>query len=238
VDVEVLADETEVARRGADIAVAALAVRRDPVLLAATGSSPTGLYRELADRRVGGSLDLAALRVAQLDEYLGIPEDDPRSLLGWLTRSVLQPLGVSEDRVIRLAVGESEGGFRDYERAIGDAGGVDLAILGLGPNGHLGFNEPGSGPQSATRAVDLSDESLTSNARYWDGMEVPRRAVTAGMTVILGARRILLVVLGGGKRTILGRVLHEPIGPALPASFLRTHSAATVLADAAAAARG
>jgi glucosamine-6-phosphate deaminase len=239
VDVEVLPGEHDVARRGAELAIAALRTRDEPVLLAATGTSPMGLYRELADRTARGVYDTDGLRVAQLDEYIGITRDDPRSLVAWLLRSIAEPLGVSEDRVIPLRneAGSVDDACREYDRAISDAGGVDLAILGLGPNGHLGFNEPGSTADSPTRAVELTAESLASNARYWESIEVPRRAVTAGMNIILGARTVLLVVLGEHKRAILDRVLHEPIGPLVPASFLRTHPAATVLADEAAMGR-
>lgn len=105
-------------------------------------------------------------------------------------------------------------------------------MLGLGPNGHLGFNEPPSGPEAPTRVVDLSEKSVLSNARYWGGEEsVPRRAMTAGMDLLLGARRTLLLVSGAGKREILRRVVGGPVSPEVPASFLRRMDAVTVLAD-------
>jgi glucosamine-6-phosphate deaminase len=236
VDVVVLPDEAAVARRGADIALAALDLREAPLLLAATGNSPLGVYAEMARRHHTGDVALDGLRVAQLDEYLDLEPRDRRSLLAWAMRAVIEPMGVPAERVIRLPADgrDPEVTARDYERAIAEAGGVDLAILGLGPNGHLGFNEPPSGRDAPTRVVELTPESLESNARYWEGDPVPERAVTAGMTVIMAARRVLLVVLGEGKREILRRLLDDPVGPELPASWLRTHAAATVLADRAA----
>jgi glucosamine-6-phosphate deaminase len=238
VEVVVLPDEAAVARHGADLAVGALRGRERPVLLAATGTSPLGIYAELAARRVAGDEAFEGLRIAQLDEYLDLRPGDRRSLYDWATRVVAEPLGVPPERVIGLA---GDGKKEDeraacaaYERAIGDAGGIDLAVLGLGPNGHLGFNEPPSDRDAPTRIVELAAASLESNARYWDGAPVPRRAITAGMRVIMSARRVLLVVLGEGKHSILGRVLHEPIGSLLPATWLRTHPAATLLADEAA----
>jgi glucosamine-6-phosphate deaminase len=240
VEVVVLPDAAAVAQRGADLAVAALRARERPVLLAATGNSPKGLYRELAARRARGERVFERLRVAQLDEYLDLRAGDRRSLLAWMTRDVVEPLGVASRDVIALARDgvSPEQACRDYTAELNAAGGVDLAVLGLGPNAHLGFNEPPSGPESVTREVELAPDSLESNARYWEGEGVPRRAITAGMDVIMAARRVLLVVLGAEKGRILGRVLHEPMGPLLPASFLRVHPAATLLADEAAIGSG
>lgn len=231
-----LPDEATVARRGADIALAALDLRVAPVLLAATGNSPLGVYAEMARRHDTGDVALDGLRVAQLDEYLDLEPGDRRSLLAWARRAVVEPLGIPPERVIRLSADGRDPAevSREYERAIAEAGGIDLAILGLGPNGHLGFNEPPSGRDAPTRVVELTPESLESNARYWEGDPVPARAVTAGMTVILAARRVLLIVVGEGKREILRRLLDDPVGPELPASWLRTHPAATLLADRAA----
>jgi glucosamine-6-phosphate deaminase len=125
-----------------------------------------------------------------------------------------------------------------YERAVEAAGGIDLAVLGLGPNGHLGFNEPPSDPRSPTRIVDLTEESVESNARYWGGRErVPRQALTAGMSVMLAARHILLVASGERKADILQRALQGPVTAAVPASYLQQAPHVTVIADHAAAAK-
>jgi glucosamine-6-phosphate deaminase len=176
------------------------------------------------------------LRLIQLDEYLGLGEDDPRSLLGWLLRDVARPLRVEDGDVVRLRgdAPDPDAACRAYDAEVGAAGGVDVAVLGLGPNGHLGFNEPPSPRDAPTRVVALAAESLVSNARYWPGQACPPAALTAGMSTILGARRIVLVVAGAHKCSILARLLTEPVGPGLPASFLREHPAATLLADEAA----
>jgi glucosamine-6-phosphate deaminase len=195
-----------------------------------------GLYRELG-RLASSGLDVGAVRLVQLDEYLGIPAEDRRSLYGWTLRGVAGPLGIGPDRIVRLRGDDPdpEAACARYDAAVGRLGGIDLAILGLGPNGHLGFNEPPSPADAPTRVVDLTPESLASNARYWGTeADVPPRALTCGMRLILSARRVLLVAAGAHKREILARALSEAPGPHLPASYLREHPAATILADAAA----
>jgi glucosamine-6-phosphate deaminase len=227
----------EVARGAADDAAEVIRAHRRPTVMFAVGESPVGLYSELAERRRRGVLDTSRLRAVQLDEYIGIAPNDERAFFGWLQREALTPLAISADRTIALR------GYADdpqeecvrYDRAINAAGGLDLAILGLGANGHLGFNEPPSGPDAPTRVVDLADETIESNARYWGGRDrVPTRAITAGMRVILAARRVVLVVTGAAKQEILHRALEGEITPDVPASYLRTVRDVRVYCDRAA----
>jgi glucosamine-6-phosphate deaminase len=194
-------------------------------------------YAEIAARVWKGDFDPSELTVFQLDEYVGVPPNDRRSLGRWLDRSFVVPLGLAEGQVVWLdpLVADLDAECRRYDEAI-HARGLDLAILGLGPNGHLGFNEPPSPADAPTRVVALTPESVRSNAAYWGSeADVPRRAMTAGMAVLLAARRIVLVVAGGHKRDILRSVLHGPASPAVPASFLQRHADAVVVTDAAAA---
>jgi glucosamine-6-phosphate deaminase len=223
---------------GADFVAAVIADRPDATVLVATGDTPMGLYRELAARRQRGELDTSRLRAIQLDEYLGLGADDRRSLYGWMTRAFVEPLGIPAANVIQLPgqTPDPEAACRDFDAAVAAAGGIDLAILGLGPNGHLGFNEPPVVANAPTRVIELTPESLESNARYWGGLDqVPLRALTAGMAMLLAAREILLVVSGAHKREILHRTLHGPITGDVPASYLRQAENVTVLADRAAA---
>ncbi|GAC1432806.1 MAG: glucosamine-6-phosphate deaminase [Chloroflexota bacterium] len=233
----VVADYEAVSRAGADLVAVAITANPTANLVVATGETPMGLYRELARRRRDGHLDTSALRVFQLDAYLGIAPDDRRSLYRWMRESFLDPLDIPPERVVRLPgdAGDPRAACRAYEAALRQAGGLDLSILGLGPNGHLGFNEPPAGPRAPTRVVDLTEESLESNARYWGGRDqVPSRAMTAGMGVLLAARQTLLVVAGERKRHILRRVLDGPPTPDVPASFLAQAAWVTVIADRAA----
>jgi glucosamine-6-phosphate deaminase len=218
---------------GAGLVAGWLADGSAATFLAAVGTSPLGVYNGLAGRCAAGDLDLSGVRVVQLDEYVGVADDDPRSLYGWLARDVAAPLGIELGRILRLA-GDAPDPAAEASRhdaAIAAAGGVDVSVLGLGPNGHLGFNEPPSGAAAPTRVVELAEESLESNARYWGSRSaVPRRAITVGMDRLLAARHTLLVVRGATKRAVLRRLVTEPVDDDLPASHLRAVPGA-ILAD-------
>jgi glucosamine-6-phosphate deaminase len=223
-------DAAALAMAAADLVVETVQARPDAVLLAATGETPMGSYAELGRR----SFDSSRVRVAQLDEYVGIEAADPRSLYGWMRRSLCDALGMGEDRIIRLRPdGDEVSACRAYDAAITAAGGIDLAILGLGPNGHLGFNEPPTDAAAPTREVALTASSIESNGRYFVEA-VPLRARTAGMNLILAARRVVLLVSGSRKADILRRVIDAEPTRWLPASWLHQHPDAIVLADAAA----
>jgi glucosamine-6-phosphate deaminase len=234
----IVADTAEqFSQLGADIVAQTLAGRPDATLLVATGNTPMGIYEELAQRHRAGSVDTSRARVFQLDEYVGVTDEDDRSLYGWTRRSFIDPLGIPHEQVTRLMANGSdpEQARQDYEAAVNAAGGIDLAILGLGPNGHLGFNEPPCAQDAPTRLVDLTEESFVSNAVYWGGRDrVPRQAMTAGMDIIMAARHILVVVMGAHKRDILERTIAGPVTPEVPASWLQGAARVTILADRAA----
>ncbi len=233
-DLVVERDYPTLSQAAADLVADLLTVKPDARLVVATGETPLGLYRNLADRKGPGEVDTSRLRVFQLDEYLGLTVDDSRSLYRWMREAFLEPLAIPDHQVTRLpgdAASPSEA-CREYDQAIERAGGYDLAILGLGPNGHLGFNEPPSDADAPTRVVTLTPESVRSNARYWGGEDrVPRQALTAGMKHLLAARHILLLVSGQGKREILARTLEGPMTPEVPASFLQRAPRVTMIAD-------
>lgn len=209
----------------------------DATVLFAVGESPVALYAELARRRRSGELDTTRVRAIQLDEYLGVGPDNERAFFGWLRQEVLGPLAIPPERTIPLRgdAADIDAECRRYERAVDDAGGIELAILGLGTNGHLGFNEPPSARDAPTRVVDLAGATIESNARYWGSRDrVPRRAVTAGMLVLLAARRTILVVTGRSKHAALTSALLGPATPDVPASYLRDAPDVRVYADRAA----
>jgi glucosamine-6-phosphate deaminase len=228
---------SDLARIAAGLVATALHARPHSRLVAATGETPMATYAELTSLHRAGSFDTAGLRIFQLDEYLGIGPGDRRSLYAWMRRSLLDPLGIPDGDVIRFATdGDAEAACRHYHASVIEAGGFDLAVLGLGPNGHVGFNEPPSGPSAPTRVVTLTPASLSSNARYWGpGAAVPQRALTAGMDLLMASRQVVLVVSGASKRQILWETLHGPIHDAVPASHLRSRPSVFVVADRAAA---
>jgi glucosamine-6-phosphate deaminase len=216
---------------GAAAIAETVAAAPNAAVVVATGRTPMGAYARLARDLPAGAG--SALRVFQLDEYVGVPADDPRSLAGWTTRSFVDPLGVDAGSVVWLdgLADDLDAACRAYDDAVAEAGGLDLAVLGLGPNGHLGFNEPPSDPASPTREVTLSKSSLASNAGYAPGHAVPRSALTAGLGVLLAARRVVLLVSGTRKREIVRRALEGPETPDVPASFLQRHPDLRVVVD-------
>lgn len=233
----VLPDADAVAEAGARRIAEAMAEEPALAVAVATGHSPIATYARLAALRAAGEVDASRLRAFQLDAYRGTPDDDPRSLWGWMRRAFVEPLRLRPDQVERLdadAADPAAEGLR-FDRRIADLGGLGLAVLGLGPNGHLGFNEPPSAADAPSRAVRLAPESVRSNAAYWGGeARVPREAMTMGMGALLGARRVLLLVSGAHKHAVLRAAAEGPVGPDLPASFLRRHPRAVVIADRAA----
>lgn len=216
---------------GAAVIADAIGAAPDAALVVATGRTPMGAYARLA--RDLPARSAVGLNVFQLDEYVGVATDDLRSLAAWTRRSFVEPLGVDPGSVVWLdgLADDLEAACREYDDAVAAVGGLDLAVLGLGPNGHLGFNEPPSDPSSPTREVPLSTASLASNAAYAPALPVPRTALTAGLGVLLTARRVILLVSGSGKREIVHRALEGPVTPEVPASFLQQHPELVVVVD-------
>jgi glucosamine-6-phosphate deaminase len=236
-ELSIVDDYDALSRAGARWLIEAIREQPDAALVAATGHTPMGMYIELAQRRLRDPFDTSQLRVFQLDAYVGLAPNDHRALFNWTRRSFIEPLRIAEANVVRLAGDASDlwEACRCYEAAVYEVGGFDVSILGLGPNGHLGFNEPPSPPDAPTRVVDLTPESIESNARYWGGEEqVPRQALTCGMDLLLAARQTLLVVSGAHKHKILHRTLEGSQTPDVPASYLQSALNVTVLVDRAA----
>jgi glucosamine-6-phosphate deaminase len=235
--IDVVDDASWLARVGADVVAAVVRADGPVTIVPATGETPVGMYAELAERRARGDLDTDGVSIVQLDEYLGLEPGDRRALFGWMERTVIEPLAIDPGRVARLPTdGDVEGACAAFDRALAARGGIDLAILGLGTNGHVGFNEPPSDATSTTRTVQLTSDTIAANARYW-GTEgdVPTRAVTLGLRTLLDARHILLLVAGASKHAIVRRALEGPVGEDVPASFVReARGSVTVLVDRAA----
>lgn len=197
------------------------------------GRSPLELYRLIAAQQ----LALRHLRVFALDEYVGVPLDEPLTCANLIRRTAVEPWGVPSDQYAWVSsdVSEADLSVKAHEARIQKAGGLDVVVLGLGQNGHLGFNEPGSAQDSEARIVDLHPVSVEANRRWFDGRYAPDKGATVGMRTILGARRILVLAFGMHKAAAVRAMVSGPRGPACPASWLQSHPATTLVLDAAAA---
>ena len=217
-------------------------LKRDPggALGLATGRTTEQIYAALLAGHAVRPLDLSRFASFNLDEYVGLPPEDPRSYHAFMTRHLSGPLDLPPDRVRLpdgMAADPDAEGVR-YEGAIAEAGGIALQLLGLGATGHIGFNEPLSAFRSRTRAVTLAPLTRRQNAAMFGGdpAAVPPRAITMGIATILEARRILLVVTGASKATILAQALEGPVTAMISGSALQAHADCLVLVDEAAAA--
>jgi len=238
VEVVILPSAAHIARLAAD-AVQALVFRvSEPVLGLATGSSPLGVYRELGSRFRAGELSLRRARGFLLDEYVGLPADHPECYRTVIARefearvdidpaNVLGPDGAATDLPSACAA---------YEQAIRDAGGVDLQLLGIGTDGHVAFNEPGSSLASRTRLKTLTEQTRQDNARFFDSLDdVPHHVLTQGLGTISEARHLLLVATGTAKAAAVRAMVEGPVSALCPASVLQLHPHVSVLVDEGAA---
>jgi glucosamine-6-phosphate deaminase len=216
-------------------AVATLLDRRPhPVLGLATGSSPLPVYRDLGRRHAAGSLRLAHARAFLLDEYVGLPRGHPQGYRAFVARELEQHVDLRPDAV------QGPDAWADdllaacdaYETAIAAAGGVDLQLLGIGTDGHVGFNEPGSSLASRTRIKTLTDQTRADNARYFSSVdEVPRHVITQGVGTILDARHLVVLAFGAAKAEAVARAVEGPVTAMVPGSALQLHPHVTVVVD-------
>lgn len=236
-EVVIVAGPVEVGAFAAGRIAEIVAAKPDAVLGVATGSSPLETYRALAARRDAG-LDLGRVSAFALDEYVGIARDHPESYHAVVDREVAQPLGLDAARV-HVPDGLSpdlDAAAEDYEAQIVAAGGVDLQLLGIGGNGHIGFNEPTSSLSSRTRVKTLAPRTREANARFFDSPdEVPMHCLTQGLGTILDAKRALLVAQGASKAHAIAQIVEGPVSSMWPGSVLQLHRHATVVIDEAAA---
>lgn len=214
-------------------------VRAQPAftLGVATGSTPLPVYAALARERAAG-LDLSRVTAFALDEYVGLPREHPESYRSVIRREVAEPLGLDPSRV-HVPDGDEAGiataGER-YEAALAEHGGVDLQLLGIGTDGHVGFNEQGSSLASLTRIKTLTAQTRADNARFFDAPDqVPTHCVTQGIGTILRAGHLVLLAFGAGKARAIAAAVEGPVTASLPGSCIQLHPHATVVVDEAAA---
>jgi glucosamine-6-phosphate deaminase len=228
------------ARALARAIAAALGANSGLTLGLPTGRTPIPLYRELVAMYRRGRVDFSRAKTFNLDEFLGIPPHDPRSYRTFMQRHLFDHVNLPRRHVHFLngAAADAEAECARYEHAIARAGGIDLQILGLGTNGHIGFNEPARGLAARTHRTRLSAATRRANAALFGrAAAVPREALSMGVATILQARRIVLLATGRSKARCVARMVHGPVTTRLPASFLQLHADVEVWLDRAAAAR-
>lgn len=234
----ILENDHQVSLRAADLICAQIAERHDSVLGLATGGTPLGTYRELVSRASAGHVDFSACTTFNLDEYVGLPPEHDQSYRHFMHTHLFSPGGFRAERC-HLPDGmqhDLKAAAESYEQQIADSGGIDLQLLGIGTDGHIAFNEPGSSLSSRTRLKALAERTRQDNARFFASLdEVPRVSLTMGIGSILDARKIVLLATGAGKADAVAAFVEGPITAQMPASALQLHAATTVIVDESAA---
>lgn len=228
----------EMSRRAADEIVACVTDNPSCVLGLATGSTPIGLYADLVADCEAGKVSFKDVMTFNLDEYVGLSADHVQSYRYFMTDNLFGHVDIDVDRTfVPSGAPESVEDFcEEYEQAIIDAGGIDLQLLGLGHNGHIGFNEPSDVFPKMTHEVDLTESTIEANSRLFASKEeVPRQAITMGVGTIMAARKIVVVANGEDKAAIVRQAFFGPVTPEVPASILQFHPNVVVIVDEAAA---
>lgn len=227
----------DLSRKAANIVSAQIIMKPDCTLGLATGSTPEGLYAQLVEWYKKGDLDFSGVRSINLDEYKGLSGSHPQSYRYFMDSHLFDHVNIKKENT-HLPDGMENDPQKEcqrYNALLAEAGGIDLQLLGLGHNGHIGFNEPGEAFEKETHCVALTESTLQANARYFENPQaMPRYAYTLGIKAIMQARGILLVVSGASKAEALFKSLYGPITPQVPASILQLHNHLMVVADRAA----
>lgn len=230
-------DYAHMSRKAANEIAAQVITKPDCVLGLATGSTPVGTYKRLIEMYQDGDLDFSQVKSANLDEYKGLPRENDQSYYYFMNHNLFKDINIdpANTHIPNGMVEDSDGECNRYEAALQELGGVDLQLLGLGHNGHIGFNEPAAQFDKITHCVDLQESTIEANKRFFSSIEaVPKQAYTMGIGTIMNARKVLLIVSGQDKAEILNKVLFGPVTPAVPASILQMHQNVVVIADEAA----
>lgn len=230
-------DYDDMSRKAANLISAQVIMKPNCVLGLATGSTPIGTYAQLVKWYQQGDLDFSGVTSVNLDEYKGLTKDNDQSYYYFMNDNLFSKVNIDKKRTF-LPDGtetDSDKACREYDQIIADVGGVDLQLLGLGHNGHIGFNEPGEVFKAGTHCVDLAESTIKANQRFFASADdVPRQAYTMGIRTIMQAKKILVVVSGADKAAIVKEAFFGAITPKVQASVLQLHSDVTIVADEAA----
>lgn len=224
----------EMSKKAAAVIAAQIVAKPDSVLGLATGSTPIGTYQYLVKKYQERELDFSGIKTANLDEYKGLTKENDQSYYYFMNTNLFQHVNVDMNNT-NIPNGMAEDADAEcsrYEEVIKELGGVDLQLLGLGHDGHIGFNEPEDHFAKQTHCVDLTEMTIEANKRFFASADdVPKQAFTMGIGTIMRARKVLMIVSGKDKAAILKEALYGPVTPQVPASILQFHPDAIVIAD-------
>lgn len=227
-------DYKDMSRKAANIISAQVIMKPNCVLGLATGSTPIGTYDQLVEWYNKGDLDFSEVTTVNLDEYKGLPRTNDQSYYYFMHQHLFDRVNIDPERtnVPNGMEPDAEKECGRYEALIRSLGGVDLQLLGLGHNGHIGFNEPGESFEKETHCVDLTESTIEANKRFFASADdVPKQAYTMGIKTIMQAKKILIVVNGENKADIVERAFFGPVTPEVPASILQLHNDVTLVGD-------
>lgn len=233
-------DYKDMSRKAANIISAQVIMKPNCVLGLATGSTPIGTYDQLVEWYNKGDLDFSEVTTVNLDEYKGLPRTNDQSYYYFMHQHLFDRVNIDPERtnVPNGMEPDAEKECGRYEELIRSLGGMDLQLLGLGHNGHIGFNEPGEAFEKETHCVDLTESTIEANKRFFASADdVPKQAYTMGIKTIMQAKKILIVVNGENKADIVERAFFGPVTPEVPASILQLHNDVTLVGDEAALAK-
>lgn len=224
----------KMSRRAAQIIASQVTMQPESVLGLATGSTPVGMYKNLVEMFRMGELSFKNVSSFNLDEYIGLNHKHPQSYKAFMDSQLFDHVDIGADQV-HIPCGMAEDVNMEclaYEKAIESLGGIDLQVLGIGHNGHIGFNEPGSSFEARTHMVDLDAVTIQANARFFDDVDqVPRQAISMGIKTIMKSRKVMLLASGKDKAEIIQKMVHGPITPSVPASILQLHQDLILVLD-------
>ncbi len=230
-------DYNDMSRKAANLISAQILLKPNCVLGLATGSTPLGTYRQLVERYNQGDLDFSEITTVNLDEYKGLTHDNSQSYYYFMNENLFSKVNINKSKVF-LPDGtepDSETACQKYNEILHAVGVIDLQLLGLGHNGHIGFNEPADFFTTETHCITLSERTIQANARFFaTAEEVPRQAYTMGIKTIMSTEKVLVVISGEDKADIVKKAFFGPITPQVPASILQLHRNAVIIADEAA----
>ena len=230
-------DYADMSRKAANVISAQITVKPNSVLGLATGSTPIGTYECLAERYAQGDLDFSKITSVNLDEYKGLPHENDQSYYYFMNHNLFSKVNIDLNNtyVPDGTIEDATEACRKYEEIVRSTGGVDLQLLGLGHNGHIGFNEPAEVFPKETHCVTLAQSTIDANSRFFASKEeVPTQAYTMGIQTIMSAKKILVVVSGEDKADIVNKAFFGDVTPQVPASILQLHQDVTIVGDEAA----